>query len=89
MSEITSAAQARNNTVTLIDNSTGGYELPILEERPAPMSSTFANYTRTRVILPSTRDTSTGSCESSITYIDGEKACCSTVGIRSRNWQNI
>jgi glutamyl-tRNA synthetase len=28
----------------------------------------------------------TGSCESKITYIDGDKACCCIAAIRSSNW---
>ena len=37
MSETTSAAQATNNTITMIDNSTGRrYELPILKGTTGP-----------------------------------------------------
>ncbi len=75
MSETTSAAQATNNTITMIDNSTGRrYELPILKGTTGPdVIDVRKLYQDTGYFTFDPGYTSTGSCKSAITYIDGEK----------------
>jgi citrate synthase len=74
MSE-TPAAQAANRTVTLIDNATGKrLELPILSGSVGPDVIDIRKlYQETGYFTFDPGYTSTGSCESSITFIDGDK----------------
>src|SRR5512147_1916966 len=71
----TSAVQAPNRTVTLIDNATGQrYELPVIEGTTGPdVIDVRRLYHDTGFFTFEPGYTSTGSCESSITYIDGDK----------------
>ncbi len=75
MSETTVAAQATNNTITLIDNSNGRrYELPILKGTTGPdVIDVRKLYQDTGYFTFDPGYTSTGSCESAITYIDGDQ----------------
>src|SRR5512132_1709499 len=74
MSE-TSAVEAPNRTVTLIDNATGRrYELPVMQGTTGPdVIDVRRLYQDTGFFTFDPGYTSTGSCESSITYIDGDK----------------
>ena len=75
MSDETSAVKTRNRTVTLTDNSTGRtFELPILSGTTGPdVIDVRKLYQDTGYFTFDPGYTSTGSCESSITYIDGDK----------------
>jgi citrate synthase len=75
MSEETSAVKARNRTVTLTDNATGRtFELPILSGSTGPdVIDVRKLYQDTGYFTFDPGYTSTGSCESSITYIDGDE----------------
>ncbi len=75
MSDETSAVKARNRTVTLTDNATGRtFELPILSGSTGPdVIDVRKLYSDTGYFTFDPGYTSTGSCESSITYIDGDK----------------
>ena len=74
MSE-TSAVEAPNRTVTLIDNATGRrYELPVMQGTTGPdVIDVRRLYQDTGFFTFDPGYTSTGSCESAITYIDGDK----------------
>ena len=63
------------NTVTLIDNSTGeSHDFPVLKGTEGPDVIDIRQlYGRTGYFTFDPGYTSTGSCESTITYIDGEK----------------
>lgn len=63
------------NTVTLIDNRTGeSYDFPIQEGTEGPSLFNISSlYARTGMFTYDPGFTSTGSCESAITFIDGEK----------------
>jgi citrate synthase len=75
MSDETSAVKARNRTVTLTDNATGRtFELPILSGTTGPdVIDVRKLYEETGYFTFDPGYTSTGSCESSITYIDGDE----------------
>jgi citrate synthase len=75
MSDETSAVKARNRTVTLTDNATGRtFELPILSGTTGPdVIDVRKLYQDTGYFTFDPGYTSTGSCESSITYIDGDE----------------
>ncbi|HRK96033.1 MAG TPA: citrate synthase [Rhodospirillales bacterium] len=75
MSDETSAVKARNRTVTLTDNATGRtFELPILSGSTGPdVIDVRKLYQDTGYFTFDPGYTSTGSCESSITYIDGDE----------------
>ena len=75
MSDETSAVKTRNRTVTLTDNSTGRtFELPILSGTTGPdVIDVRKLYQDTGYFTFDPGYTSTGSCESSITYIDGDQ----------------
>ncbi|HSO43697.1 MAG TPA: citrate synthase [Rhodospirillales bacterium] len=75
MSDETSAVKARNRTVTLTDNATGRtFELPILSGTTGPdVIDVRKLYQDTGYFTFDPGYTSTGSCESSITYIDGDQ----------------
>ena len=64
----------QHNTVTLIDNRTGkAFELPILEGAEGPsVVDIRALYSQTGLFTYDPGFTSTGSCNSAITFIDGE-----------------
>src|SRR5512132_3706883 len=74
MSE-TSAVEAPNRTVTLIDNATGRRdELPVMGGTTGRDGIDVRKlYQDTGVFTFDPGYTSTGSCESAITYIDGDK----------------
>jgi citrate synthase len=67
--------QAGNRTVTLIDNATGKrFELPVLSGTAGPdVIDVRRLYQDTGYFTFDPGYTSTGSCESAITYIDGDK----------------
>jgi citrate synthase len=71
----TPAAQTVNHTVTLIDNASGRrYELPVLKGSTRPdVIDVRKLYSDTGFFTFDPGYTSTGSCESAITYIDGDK----------------
>jgi citrate synthase len=75
MSDETSAVKARKRTVTLTDNATGRtFELPILSGSTGPdVIDVRKLYQDTGYFTFDPGYTSTGSCESSITYIDGDE----------------
>ncbi|MBK8175741.1 MAG: citrate (Si)-synthase [Rhodospirillales bacterium] len=75
MSETPSAPESSNHTVTLIDNANGRrYELPVLKGTTGPdVIDVRKLYSDTGYFTFDPGYTSTGSCESSITYIDGDK----------------
>jgi len=77
MSQKTSVApdgQAANNTVTLIDNATGkSHQFPVLPGTVGPRVIDIRKlYADTDYFTFDPGFTSTGSCESKITYIDGD-----------------
>ena len=63
------------NTVTLTDNRTGkSYEFPILEGSKGPSVIDIGTlYNKTGMFTYDPGYTSTASCKSEITFIDGEK----------------
>ncbi len=67
--------QAGNRTVTLIDNATGKqFELPVMSGTTGPdVIDVRRLYQDTGYFTFDPGYTSTGSCESAITYIDGDK----------------
>ncbi|QLH38995.1 MAG: citrate (Si)-synthase [Defluviicoccus sp.] len=71
----TPAAQTPNHTVTLVDNASGRrYELPVLKGSTGPdVIDVRKLYQETGYFTFDPGYTSTGSCESAITYIDGDK----------------
>jgi citrate synthase len=75
MGEETSAVRVRNRTVTLTDNETGhSFELPILNGTTGPdVIDVRKLYQDTGYFTFDPGYTSTGSCESAITYIDGDE----------------
>ena len=76
MSRKTSAAtSAAADSVTLVDNTTGrSFELPILDGSIGPSVIDVRRlYSDTGYFTYDPGYTSTGSCESKITYIDGEE----------------
>ncbi len=75
MSAETPAAKAQKRTVTLTDNTTGkSYELPLLSGTTGPdVIDVRKLYQDTGYFTFDPGYTSTGSCESAITYIDGDK----------------
>ena len=75
MSDETSAAKARKRTVTLTDNTNGrSFELPIMSGSTGPdVIDVRKLYAETGYFTFDPGYTSTGSCESSITYIDGDE----------------
>ena len=75
MSETTAPVHTTNQTITLIDNATGQrYELPVLKGSTGPdVIDVRKLYQDTGYFTFDPGYTSTGSCESSITYIDGDK----------------
>jgi len=68
------AQKDQRNTVTLTDNRTGkAFELPILEGTEGPSVVDIRTlYSQTGLFTYDPGFTSTGSCNSAITYIDGE-----------------
>jgi citrate synthase len=64
----------KSNTVTLTDNSSGtSYEFPIMEGNIGPKVIDIQTlYTKTNLFTFDPGFTSTASCESAITYIDGD-----------------
>jgi len=68
-------AETPNRTVTLLDHATGKqYELPVLSGSTGPdVIDVRKLYTDTGYFTFDPGYTSTGSCESSITYIDGDQ----------------
>ncbi|MDX1709993.1 MAG: citrate synthase [Rhodovibrionaceae bacterium] len=77
MSQTKSAATtaAENQTATLTDNATGeSWELPVLEGTQGPRVIDVRKlYAETGMFTYDPGFTSTGSCDSSITFIDGEE----------------
>lgn len=75
MSEENVPAAEKNRTITLIDNSTGRrFELPILSGSTGPdVIDVRKLFQETGYFTFDPGYTSTGSCESSITYIDGDE----------------
>ena len=76
MSDSTTAAKAEaGNSVTLTDNATGqSWEFPILEGTTGPRVVDVRKfYAQTEMFTYDPGFTSTGSCDSAITYIDGDK----------------
>ncbi len=75
MTEPTSTARAANRTVTLIDNLSGRqYELPVISGTVGPdVIDIRTFYQDTGYFTFDPGFTSTGSCESAITFIDGDK----------------
>jgi citrate synthase len=79
MNEATNAAVREdtqvNNTVTLTDNATGAsYEFPVLEGSLGPRVIDIRQlYAQSGMFTYDPGFTSTGSCRSEITYIDGDK----------------
>ncbi len=69
------AGDSKNNTVTVIDNRQGdSYEFPILEGTLGPSVIDIRTlYSKTGMFTYDPGFTSTGSCMSKITYIDGDK----------------
>ncbi|SDE07817.1 citrate synthase [Rhodospira trueperi] len=65
----------KNNTVTITDNRTGAtYDLPILDGTVGPSVVDIRKfYAETGMFTYDPGYTSTGSCESAITYIDGDQ----------------
>jgi citrate synthase len=74
MSETSLATNGRNRTVTLTDNATGRtFELPVLSGSTGPdVIDVRSLYSDTKFFTFDPGYTSTGSCESAITYIDGD-----------------
>jgi citrate synthase len=74
-SQATSAGQAEGRHVTLVDDATGKrYELPVLEGSEGPDVIDIQRlYQDTGYFTYDPGYTSTGSCNSEITFIDGEK----------------
>lgn len=64
-----------NNTVTLTDNRTGkSYDFPILDGTEGPSVVNISKmYAKTGMFTYDPGFTSTGACQSAITFIDGEK----------------
>lgn len=75
MSDQKTATQGAADTVTLVDNKTGkSYEFPVLEGTEGPRVIDIGKlYAQTGMFTFDPGYTSTGSCESEITYIDGDK----------------
>lgn len=75
MSEQNAGAEGANRTVTLIDNATGRrFDLPVMSGSCGPDVIDVRHlYQDTGYFTFDPGYTSTGSCESSITYIDGDK----------------
>lgn len=75
MSEQNAGAEGANRTVTLIDNATGRrFDLPVMSGSCGPdVIDVRRLYQDTGYFTFDPGYTSTGSCESSITYIDGDK----------------
>jgi citrate synthase len=75
MSEQNAGAKGANRTVTLVDNATGRrVELPVLSGSCGPdVIDVRQLYQDTGYFTFDPGYTSTGSCESAITYIDGDK----------------
>lgn len=75
MSDQKTAAQGAADTVTLVDNKTGkSYEFPVLDGTEGPRVIDIGKlYAQTGMFTFDPGYTSTGSCESEITYIDGDK----------------
>ncbi|HYD99578.1 MAG TPA: citrate/2-methylcitrate synthase, partial [Alphaproteobacteria bacterium] len=75
MSQNPSAAAAGRDTVTVTDNRTGkSVELPLLHGTLGPSVMDIRKlYTETGLFTYDPGYTSTGSCESKITYIDGDE----------------
>ena len=76
MSDSTTAAKAEaGNSVTLTENATGqSWEFPILEGTTGPRVVDVRKfYAQTEMFTYDPGFTSTGSCDSAITYIDGDK----------------
>lgn len=75
MSDNTPAAGAGKRTVTLIDNATGKqFEFPVVSGSTGPDVIDVRNlYSDTGYFTFDPGFTSTGSCESAITFIDGGK----------------
>ncbi len=77
MAQSTSAekAVAAKNTVTLTDNSTGrSWEIPVLEGTAGPRVIDVRRlYADTGFFTYDPGYTSTGSCDSTITFIDGDE----------------
>ncbi|MGP1395813.1 MAG: citrate synthase [Inquilinaceae bacterium] len=74
MNDQQAVAQATADTVTLTDNATGkSYELPVIKGTTGPRVFDIRRlYAETDMFTFDPGYTSTGSCESKITYIDGE-----------------
>ena len=75
MTETTVKNEGINRTVTLIDNSTGRtFELPVMSGTMGPDVIDVRNlYQDTGFFTFDPGFTSTGSCESAITFIDGDE----------------
>ncbi|MEO3431697.1 citrate synthase [Inquilinus sp. CAU 1745] len=75
MSDQKTATQGAADTVTLVDNKTGkSYEFPVLDGTEGPRVIDIGKlYAQTGMFTFDPGYTSTGSCESQITYIDGDK----------------
>lgn len=64
-------------------------EFPILDGSVGPRVIDIRKlYAETGMFTYDPGYTSTGSCQSNITYIDGEQESCSIAAIRSSSWRN-